>query len=136
MGRPTIHPGTRAKEKAGREGEFGSAALSPLTFDINVFVGGLRPGSKQLIHPLNPPLVFVHTGMQFSRPSNPFFTPPSARPPSRLPCSLPFSLSLSLSLSLSRFLSLLRPATCATWAKRERIHVTPLRGCLYNNPVT
>ena len=88
--------------KAERErGRSGSAALSPLTFDINVFVGGLRPGSKQLIHPLNPPLVFVQTGMQFSHP---FLTPPLAALPSRFPCF--YFLSLSLSLSFSLFLSL------------------------------
>lgn len=99
------------------EGVCGSAALSPLTFDINVFVGGLRPGSKQVIHPLNPPLVFVQTGMQFNHPSVLFPHCPVSS--SSFLFHLP-SPPLCPTASLCR--------TCSTWVKRERIRVTPLRG--------
>lgn len=81
-------------------------ALSPLTFDVNVFVGGLRPGSKQPIHPLNPiPRARSDAEMQFTHSSP------------------------SLALPRRCF------ATRATWVKRERIRVTPVRGCPYT-PVT
>lgn len=68
--------------------ENGSLALSPLTFDINVFVGGLWSGSKQVIHPLNPSLCARVDGVACGSPTSASpISPPL--PPLRL--STPYS---------------------------------------------
>lgn len=88
----------------------GPLALSLLTFNINVFVGGLRLGSKQVIHPLYPSLLYTQTGMQLSYR----YTLCSVT------SLLTFSLSLPLILPIP-FLALLRPSH---FVKCERTRYT------------
>lgn len=68
--------------------ENGSLALSPLTFDINVFVGGLWSGSKQVIHPLNPSLDARVDGVACGSPTS---VSPISSPPPPLRLSTPYS---------------------------------------------